>query len=322
VTVYVVGGTTFDLLISGLPRFATADPAGDEFTSRSLVDAPAPTATIGGNGGNAAYALARLGCRVHLFTALGGDPFGEAASAWLTGVGCEVDTLLPRETSVNVVLTDRAGHRLSYFHPVGIDAAAAATLVDQLPCGPGDHLLLAGYPHPDDDLLRRLAEKARAAGSTVWLDIGPALAGFTRVRLADLIPVVDVLLCNRDELAATDPGADADRLADEFAHQLAGGLVVKAGAAGATFHGRREQVTVPAVPISATASVGAGDVFNGAFIRAAHDAGTDMRDRLRYAAAAAALMLERGDGVLGSPTHDDVTAFLSRQSDVRERTPR
>lgn len=62
--VVALGGTTFDPA-RVRARHLAAPGCRDEFSSRSLVNLPAvPVASIGGNAGNTAYALARLGCIV------------------------------------------------------------------------------------------------------------------------------------------------------------------------------------------------------------------------------------------------------------------
>src|SRR6266567_1752514 len=132
--VWILGGATFDLLASGLARLPDVDSAGDEFTERSLVHLPtAPVISVGGNGANEAYVLARLGAAVHLFTSIGDDPLGSALLQSLRDAGCEVTCIPPRRTSVNFVATDGSGGRRSFFFPVVIDASACSGLSESIP---------------------------------------------------------------------------------------------------------------------------------------------------------------------------------------------
>ena len=311
--VTVLGGTTLDLLAAGLPRLPAADEAGDEFTDRSLVHLPtAPVVTIGGNGGNAAYALARLGCPVHLVTSLGRDPLGQAALGWLEAAGCQVTLLPPELTSVNVSATDTAARRACFFFPVATDREAALACLDGFRFQPGDHLLVTGYPHPEEEVTAAWAARARQAGATVSLDVGPAVAGFTLDRLEPLLDLLDLLFCNERELAVLAAGQDGEALAERLATALGEGLVVKRGAAGATFHGRAGRAHVPAFRVPATVTVGAGDTFNAGVVFASLARPAPPRERLRFGAATAALMLQAGRGVLGAPTSAEVEAFLAR----------
>jgi sugar/nucleoside kinase (ribokinase family) len=317
VTFFAVGGTTFDLLASGLQELPRADSAGDEFTDRSLVHLPqTPVTTVGGNAGNAAYALARLGCPVHLVTPLAEDLFGRQLCSWLAEAGCQVWALPASETSINVVATDLAYRRVSFFRPVEVDAAAALDALDRLPLASGDHVLLTGYPHPPDEVLLAWASRARHVGASVALDIGPGVAGLTISRLVPLLSTVDVLFGTRAEVSMVDVRSGPDEMADRLAMMVLSGLVVKDGAAGAEFRSPRRRVRVPAFPVDAASSVGAGDVFDAAYIAAE---ATDPARRLRFAAAAAALMLHRRRGVRGTPSRADIEKFLQTERTTSER---
>ena len=93
----VIGTTTLDLLNSGIPQMPTV--RGDEFTVDSLVFCPEPLQMLlGGNGGIAAYALARLGAAVTLGSAIGQDPSGDLLTQWLQSAGVDTRALLRHPT--------------------------------------------------------------------------------------------------------------------------------------------------------------------------------------------------------------------------------
>ena len=72
----VIGTCTVDLFVSNLAAMPRSE--GDEFTVDSLVFHDEPLRTsLGGNGANSAYALARLGAAVDLVGGLGEDHLGE-----------------------------------------------------------------------------------------------------------------------------------------------------------------------------------------------------------------------------------------------------
>lgn len=319
--VLLLGGTTFDQLAQDLPELPAVDDDLDQFTERSLVHLAEPIAvSVGGNAGNAAYTLARLGCRARLYTSLGHDLFGDTLEAWFKDVGCAVTPLAPKQTSFNFVATDVAARRYSFFFPVPVDGDAALDQLEDLVVGSGDHLMLAGYPHPDARVMYRWAERARGAGATVSVDIGPRLAGFTLDQITPLLPLLDVLFCNDGELAALAPSLSGWELKRLLAEQLAHGLVVKHGADGAEFIGRDEHVSVNAFPVRAAATVGAGDAFNAGYVFSWQEDKGGTRDRLRFAAAVAALVLERRRGVLRAPTAEEVRGFLMSVDDEERRT--
>jgi sugar/nucleoside kinase (ribokinase family) len=307
----VVGGTTLDLFATGVSVLPVGD--GDEFTERSLAYLPtSPVASVGGNGANAAFALARLGCRVRLVTPVADDLYGRMLSNWLSRAGVRLHRLPARETSVNFVATDVTGRRVSFFCPVAGDANASLRELASVRFKRDDTLLLTGWPHLDDGVLRQWAERAHAVGARTALDIGPRLAGFRLDRLEPLLPVLDTVLANADEVSLLDPARPAAQTAALLAGRLASGVVVKDGSRGASFHcGTAAPIRVDAFPVPAmTATVGAGDVFNAGYLAAACD-GAPAEERLRFAAATAALMLRSRAGPSTSPTLAEVTEFLS-----------
>jgi sugar/nucleoside kinase (ribokinase family) len=302
-SVFVIGGTTFDLLLGRIPQLPTADPAGDEFTARSLAHLPAaPTPSVGGNAGNAAYALARLGCDVHLVTSLADDLFGRQLRRWLHEVGCHVTVLPPRETSINVVVTDASDSRVSYFRPVATDTSAAAAALRRWTPAAGDHVFITGYPHIADPVILGWLQRAADAGASTSMDIGPAIAAFGHDRLAAVLPLIDVLFGNRQELEG------AGHLTS-----VRGEVVRKAGRDGASVDTAGGAVHVPALPVPmGVSSVGAGDVFDAAYLWALLF-GRNLSERLRFAAAAAAIMLRRGRGVLGAASRAEVDSVLNAE---------
>jgi sugar/nucleoside kinase (ribokinase family) len=306
-TIRVVGGTTFDVFASSLSRLPEVDDAGDEFTQRSLVHLEhAPALSVGGNAGNIAFVLSRLGVDTHLYTSLGHDPLGRWLAAMLEETGCEVSPLPPRQTSFNFVATDVRGGRRSYFHPVQLETESALRLLDSTPIGASDHLVLAGYPHPPVAVLKAWASRAHASGASVSLDIGPATAGVTLSALVHLLPHLDLLFCNERELVALDTGERPSSIADYLAREVGLGLVIKRGQVGSEFIGRNERITMPATPIQARITVGAGDAFDAGVIHARFKEEADMAKSLRFATALVAFILRRGRGVAGAPTASEV----------------
>lgn len=66
----------------------------------------------------------------------------------------------------------------------------------------------------------------------------------------------------------------------------------------------------PAFPVHTVDTLGAGDVFHGAFALAITE-GQDLREALRFASAAAALKCTRFGGAFAAPQRAEVTALLS-----------
>lgn len=306
-TIRVIGGTTFDVLASSLSRLPEVDDAGDEFTERSLVHLEhAPALSVGGNAGNIAFVLSRLGVDTHLYTSVGDDPLGRLLAAMLEETGCDLSPVPPCRTSFNFVATDLQGGRRSYFHPVQLETESALRLLDNTPIGAGDHLVLAGYPHPPMAVLEAWASRAHDSGASVSLDIGPATAGVTLSALVHLLPHLDLLFCNERELVALDTGQQPSSIADYLSREVGLGLVIKRGQVGSEFIGRDQRITMPTTPSQARITVGAGDAFDAGVIHASFKEGADMETSLRFATALVAFILQRGRGVAGAPTASEI----------------
>ncbi|MGY3486679.1 sulfofructose kinase [Bradyrhizobium sp. USDA 4011] len=72
----------------------------------------------------------------------------------------------------------------------------------------------------------------------------------------------------------------------------------------------------PAFPVHTVDTLGAGDVFHGAFALAITEK-QELRQALRFASAAAALKCTRFGGAYAAPQRTEVEAFLGEHADVR-----
>ncbi|MEU1267595.1 sugar kinase [Streptomyces sp. NPDC005799] len=230
----------------------------------------------GGAGANVACWAAHRGCpEVRLLGRVGAD-----AADWheraLAACGVRpllvVDPEAPTGTVICLVDTGASGERTFLT-----DSGASLRLE------PGDwsdgmldgvaRLHLSGYllfSEPSRALVRVALDSARARGVPVSLD--PASAGFLRDlgvdRFLELVDGVDLLLPSRDEACLLtglpDPADAAAKLSRHIPL-----VVAKRGADGALV-ARAGTVTadVPAVPVHATDTTGAGDAFTGAFLGA------------------------------------------------------
>jgi sugar/nucleoside kinase (ribokinase family)/fructoselysine-6-P-deglycase FrlB-like protein len=269
-----------------------------------------PSPSIGGNAGNVAVALAHLGMNVELVSAWGDDSFGDWLATMLEEHHVSTTRVPPSQTSVNLVMTDQTGQRLSAFHPVQLDTAAIIDVAQDVTPRHGDYIVLAGFPHPTIRAMSAWAERGRQVGANVALDIGPSLARLTAHHLSGLLPFVDLLLANEDELRACVAGSEPAEAAHFLAATHSLEVVVKSGRAGSRYVSSVDDLHVPSQPVSkGVVTVGAGDTFNAGLLYA-RASGASPADALRYGTATALLMLQRGGGVLASPTKEEVERAL------------
>lgn len=308
----VIGTTTLDLVHSGIAQMPTV--RGDEFTTDSLVFCQEPLQMLlGGNGGIAAYALARLGAPVALGSAIGNDPSGDLLQSWLCAAGVDTSGLLRHPTaatSTTTVVSDQSRNRLA-FHHAGSSHHYAPTDLPPALLARAEVVLLSAFTlfrqWRPQGFAQTLAQ-AKAQGAITALDIGPAIGQpVTLAEIAFLLPHVDYFICNEHELAVCchvdeTPTGSAAGMAQVLAAGV-GCAVTKRGAEGALVQRQADATAVP-VPIFAVdahITVGAGDSFNAGFLYAVHQ-GQPPVAAARFANAVAALVVASAQGAIGAPT--------------------
>lgn len=261
--VVAVGLCTVDLV-----QRVTALPAPGEKVQSLSVEFAA-----GGPAANAAVAIAALGGQVRLSTVLGTHPLARLAADDLSACGVSLADALPERTEPPAVsaVSVRAGdgERTVVSHNAsGVSAAVRTALAD------ADALLLDGH-HPA--LALSAARAARSRGIPVVLD-----AGSWKPVLTELLPLVDVCACS-SAFASEVP--------------LANPVVITTnGPAPVTWQAGGTSGAVPVEPVDARDTLGAGDVWHGAFALAAGKLGrvptaAEVPALIEYANRAAAVRI-------------------------------
>jgi ribokinase len=250
---------------------------------------------LGGKGANQSVAAARAGARTLHIGAVG--PEGRWAREQLDGYGVDV-----RHVAVGATPT---GHAIINVDPAGENAIvtfAGANLVPDAACvaaalakaRPGDTLLLQNETSAQAE--------AAALAAARDLRVVYSAAPFEIASLRAVIGHVALVVMNAGE---------ADALRAAFGALPAVTLVITRGAAGAEWIAPGSApLTVPAFPVTAVDTTGAGDCFTGT-LAAALDAGAEPARALRRAAAAAALQVTRPGAAQAMPTLAEVDALLA-----------
>ena len=263
----------------------------------------------GGCAANAAVAIARLGGRAALAGPLGG-PAGEDLN------GDRVLAALAREqvdctgclrlagvaTALSAILIDRHGERMIVTHRD--DRLAAATPADPAGLVASADAVLADNRFPE--FVRPICVAARARGVPMVLDADrPTQVSDEMFRIAT--HVVFSSECLRATTGLEDLG---EGLAQVGAATRAF-LAVTNGPGDVLW---RDGETLRHSPVfeldAAVDTLGAGDVFHGAFTLALAE-GREIVAAMRFAAAAAGLKCRRLGGSTAAPYRAEVEAFLA-----------
>ncbi|MER8031388.1 ribokinase [Streptomyces bauhiniae] len=290
--IVVLGSTNMDLVT----YVARAPQRGETVTGREFRTIP------GGKGANQAMAAARAGATVSLIGAVGNDAYGVRLRDNLEHSGVDTDFLRTVEGpsgTAHIVVDDQGNNAI-------VVVPGANGTVDHL--SPGDEGLIASA----DALLLQLevplpaviagAEAARRHGVRTVLTPSPA-----QPLPEELLNVTDVLVPNEYEAVTltgrTDPLDAAVGLLD-----LVPEVVLTLGEAGVLYVSRdTEPLAVPAHQVAAIDSTGAGDTFAGAYAVAVAEE-KPLREALSWAAAAAALSVQREGASASMPYRPEIEA--------------
>ncbi|MFE6303662.1 ribokinase [Nocardiopsis sp. NPDC057823] len=290
----VFGSVNMDLVA----YVGTAPATGETVTGTAFRQVP------GGKGANQAVSAARAGADTVFLGAVGDDAFGAELRGNLVASGIDTTGLrtVPGPSGIAHIVVDGRGGNSIIVVP-GANGEVTGTV-------PGDRELIGGA----DALLLQLelpmeavvaaARTGREQGVRVHLTPAPA-----RELPDELLESVDVLVPNEHEAAAitgrTDPREALAALLERVPEVL-----VTLGGEGSLYGARgAEPVHVPALKVEAVDTTAAGDTFCGSFAVARAE-GAEPAEAMRFAAAAAALSVQRHGASSSMPTRAEVEALL------------
>lgn len=301
----VLGSTNMDLVA----YVARAPRRGETVAGRSFRTIP------GGKGTNQAVAAARAGSHVTMIGAVGEDDFGARLRAALAESGVEVAALrtAPGQSGTAHIVVDDEGGNAIVVVPGANGTVTALAPGDERRIAAAD-ALLTQLELPMDGVLAG-AHAARAHGVPTVLTPAPVPPGPLP---AELLAHTDLLVPNEHEAAILTGHDDPRRAALALLEQVPE-VVVTLGAEG-SLHAARgpaapELVAVPAVRVRAVDTTAAGDAFVGALAVARFGEHRPMPDALAWAAAGAALSVQRPGAASAMPRRADIDALHQRRPD-------
>ncbi|MEQ4207161.1 carbohydrate kinase family protein [Actinopolymorpha sp. B17G11] len=302
--VFVSGTVFLDIIFTGL---GAPPESGTEIFTEGMGCSPGGVA-------NLAIALSRLGLRTSLAAAFGHDVYGDFC--WRT---------LAEQEDVDL----SASRRFPHWHsPVTVSLAyqsdrSLITHAHDPPLSADEMISCQGVAHtracfvdlgPEaEDWTRRAA----ADGARVFADVGWDPTEQWSPALLDRLSDCYAFLPNTPEALAytrtTTPEDALSKLGD-----LVPVAVVTRGSRGALAVDNEtgERADVPALPVEALDTTGAGDVFAAGFVTSTL-AGWPLLHRLRFANLCAALSVQHFGGSLSAPGWADIAGWWQ----VAKRVP-
>lgn len=261
----------------------------------------------GGPVATALVTLARLGISSNFHGVIGDDPESSKIRESLQVEGVDTGGLVVRQQAVSqkaFIAIERGSAKRTIFwqRPTGTPLLAeelAETFLDGC-----SFLLLDGLM---TDVSLFAARAARKHGIPVMLD-----AGKVRPGMLEIAALCDYLVAS--EQFARDLGWNGfPESFRETAGRLGAPVVtITLGERGSISYRNNETIMIPAFPIDALDTTGAGDVFHGAYIFGLLH-GLELTDTIRFASAAAAMKCSRIGGRSGIPGLPEALEFLANK---------
>lgn len=321
--VVVIGGTYVDMAI----RCGQIPGPGQSVVGSTI------SYSVTGPGPNQAVQAALCGCGVHLISKVGGDPFAEMAMKYLAD--CKVNTELiytaeAKNTGVVVTMVSSTGENAACFYagansalqPNDIDAAEQAI-------SEADVCLMHGGL-PQEAIIRAIRCAGIHGTKTILNPAKPVesrcIGGQTDGDLPPEFFMADILVPNLCEAAEiTDKSAATTRTAKLIGSDLISRgvkcAVITMGKRGCMVVDRGGADQVPAFDIELIDQAGRGDAFAGA-LAASCAVGDDIREAVKFAAAAGALACSKFGSIEALPTKAEIIELLQKEDiDVLPSSP-
>ncbi|MBI2872975.1 MAG: ribokinase [Chloroflexi bacterium] len=268
--------------------------------------------TPGGKGANQAVACARLGALCRMVGRVGADAFGHELLDSMARAGVDVSGVAEdTEHASGVAILDveeTTGQNRIIQVPGANWATGPEDAARAVAAMEGAHALMLQLEVPPQVSLE-VARQAHARGCWVVLDPAPA-----RPFPLEMWRYLHVMTPNETEaeplvgLPVTGL-QEARAAARDLRLGGAPAAVVKLGEKGAAWADRHGEGILPAYPVRAVDTVGAGDAFNAGLAVALAE-GRPMQEALRWAMAAGALAVTRPGAQEAMPTRAEVEALL------------
>lgn len=269
----------------------------------------------GGKGANAAVALTRLGGHCVFCTKLGADLHGQKLYSYYKDQGLDtafvkVDHEHP--TGLAVVMKEASGENRIVLYPGANNMLTAENVQDAFASNPDAVYLGFEIPFAVTVSAARLAA---ARGIPVFVDAAPA----SEEHPLESLPPMEIFSPNETETKTYTGivpfGTEGClRAALNLCRRVkCKHLVIKLGSRGAFIYDGKHYDMIPAFRADKVVdTTAAGDAFTAAMTLRYLENGGDIKDAVRYGAAAGALAVSKKGAGESVPTREEVLAFLAR----------
>ncbi|KAF1299386.1 ribokinase [Enterococcus sp. JM4C] len=255
----------------------------------------------GGKGANQAVAIARLDGSVDMLGCVGNDGHGELVRENLTANQVNTEKLgvssITSTGTAHIFLINQDNRII--IIPGANNEVTSEFVEQQLAGRLSEYSLVILQNEIPSETIHYIVNCCKKAGISVLYNPAPA-----DVEAAQLMDNVTFLTPNETECQQIFPELTVEEAVTNYPNQL----IVTLGEKGVLFHDGKELRQVPAYPVTAVDTTGAGDTFNGAFALAIVQ-GKSLAEASQFANKAAALSVTKKGAQQGMPTIQELEAF-------------
>jgi fructokinase len=299
-----------------------------------LSEVPEFRRVAGGAPANVAAAVARLGGESRFIGKVGNDAFGDHLESVLKQ--CGVETMLFRtdeaKTTLAFVSLREDGEReFSFYRNPGADMLLSKDeiTIESLASGSVFHFgSVSLVAEPSRSATIHAAQLAHLQGlivsydPNVRLSLWPSPEEAKRV-IRDTLSLAHIVKVNEEEAVFLTGYEDQSRAAGEILEYGPQAVIITNGEKGSSMWIGGRSIHVPAIPVNAVDTTGAGDAFVGALLFQLSRSGWPAsnlakqlskepvaRDILRFANAAGSIVATRRGAIPSMPTEAEVRQVL------------
>lgn len=293
-------------------------PLDEQIFHKETTMVPRIGLTTGGDALNEAVILARLGKKPALVGQIGADMLGDLIVKRCAEEGVDYSKLKRdpgTDTRINVVIIGADGQR----HFVKTQSAGSGSFrADEIDYGfieKASAVSLASIfcsKLRDPETILTILKTAKEGNVVTFADMVPMTGGETILDIADALPYLDYFLPNLEEAAMLTGLQDPDDMADRLLQYGIKNVIIKLGNEGCLIKNSQERYRIPAFPVEAVDTTGAGDNFAAGFITAVLD-GMGLEACGEFAGAVAAASTQSVGAVGGVKGRRQIeTCFLKK----------
>ncbi len=270
--------------------------------------------TLGSSSAILAHNLAVLGVATGFITRIGQDELGQLALNRLAESGVDLSKIVRAsngtKTGVTVLLHHGDVRHILTYPGTMFEMSRADLDIEYLASARHFHLSSLFLHRALQADLPELFRELKSRGLTLSLDTNDDPEGKWDGVLAQLLPYVDILLPNKDELCRIARRTRLDDALDELS-PIVPLIAVKCGGEGAVVQSGGKRMRIPGVEVHPVDTIGAGDSFNAGFL-AAWLSGCSVEESARAGNITGALSTQRPGGTEAFRAREERDHFLQR----------